>query len=679
MSMSYGERPYPALVAGGVGAVLAVALVAGVALVVALLGAGGRKGRWLAAWRRAAPRLWWRCALAALGLGALAVATYVTAARSHVKMRFLDGEVVGMVVAGAAAAAAAAAVVAGLALDRWAGPIAERVWRRGALALRGRPLLTLALWLVGATAVALAPVAVVRVAVPALTRGPVVVGSALAVLALWAATSSLGALRGVRAAAVVAGVAVALAPWLALRSPPARRAAIEHGALGKAALRLATRLGDRDRDGHAARAFGGADCDDHDATRHPLAAERAGDGRDDNCSGAEAAPAAHRLAPGAAPTAGGARPDVVLISIDALRADRLGAWGYRRPVSPNLDALAARSTRFAWAFTSCPSTRCAMPALMTGRFASTLKGPAPTLASVLRDAGWQTASITCCERFLDAREVEGFTVIDPSAHAARLARPGQSNADLVMDAVLRYLDQPRGAGAAPYFLWIHLYEPHSPYYAPEQPRRFGASEEDRYDAEIRYLDEQLGRLLAALSAPERRARTVLAVTADHGDEFGEHGIRFHARSLYNQVVHVPLLVHLPPELGGAGGRVAATPVSVVDVMPTLLELAGVQVPGGLNGRSLAAAARGGEVPTRPVLLELVPDHQIHRNLAGLVWRSWKLIWDREVDAWSLYSLERDPRDLDDRAAAEPDLLRELRDELGRVLDGELGEIEPKAP
>ena len=693
-SMVLGAPAGPAWIAGGCGAVLALLLVGSVVLAVAaprllMQVWGALRGRARPARSSSgtpAARTFWRGALVLAALAALWMVTYQATARVHAALRFRDSAVVALILACVVMGTAMMLGLVVVAIDRLLGARAERRLLRLAEALRARPRLRRALAVLGALAAALAPVALVRWTVPAFTLSAVVVGSALVVLACWAARSTMGGQAWARGAALGLCLAIGLAPWASTRSAGARRTAIEQGVLGKVALRWLWARADRDGDGHASAAVGGADCDDADPRRHPLAAELPGNGEDDNCNGTQAEASPHRVAapsssaPPSTPSpvplvASSASPSVLLISIDTLRADHLGAWGYPRPTSPNLDALAARSTRFAWALTSCPSTRCAMPALMTGRFASTLRPQVevPTLATVLRDAGWETVAITCCDRFVDAREISGFSTVDTSAQPARLARAGQSNADLVIDATLRWLERPRAATAPPFFLWLHLFDPHYPYLAPEEPGFFGPRELDRYDAEIRYTDRELGRLLAELTRRGLDERMVIAVIADHGDEFGEHGIRFHARSLYNQVVRVPLLVHAP----AAPPRVVETPVSLVDVMPTLLELAGAPVPTGLNGWSLAQAVRGqAPAPARPVLIELIPDHQISRNLIGVVWDSWKTIWDREANAWSLYALPRDPHDLRDRAAAEPLLLPRLMRQLGETMDAELGEPAP---
>ncbi|HWU89794.1 MAG TPA: sulfatase, partial [Kofleriaceae bacterium] len=332
---------------------------------------------------------------------------------------------------------------------------------------------------------------------------------------------------------------------------------------------------------------------------------------------------------------------------------------------PSIDAFAASAARFRWAMTPCPATRCAVPALATGRLPSAIDPEAPTLAQVLRGAGWETAAIMCCERFSPGViDTDGFAHIDTSPDSVRVRRAGQSNADAVADAALRWLGA-RPRGAPPFLLWLHFYEPHQPYDAPEDATRFGSGDLDRYDAEIAFADRHIGRVLAALDP----RTTIVALAADHGEELGEHGTRFHARSLYNQAVRIPLLVRVPD----APPREIAEPVGLVDVMPTLLDLVGVAGPPGMNGRSLAAAIRDPRAapPARPILMELVPDHVIHRDVAAAAYGGWKVIWDREANAWSLFSLADDPDDEDDRSAAEPAIFADLRRRLLDALDGEL--------
>ncbi len=577
----------------------------------------------------------WRVVLVAAALIAIGAGVFHTTAWAHDRFRFIDSRAVGLILACVAVALAAAIGVLAVVIDRRVAPRLPRGVLEGRRALVA--LAAVALVLVAA------PVLVVHLTVPALALAPVATASLLVALVLAAAVARLGRRRAAQAVAVVAVIGAAIGTWQLAGGADARRAIVEQGVASKRMARALWSVADGDGDRFAGPDAGGADCDDNDPDRHPRARDVPGNGIDENCTGADAR-ATDIGARGAVrpATPAAVRPSIVLVSIDALRADHLGAYGYRRPTSPALDALAARGVRFAWAFTSCPSTRCAIPSLLTGRYASTLgtgeeREQIANLGQVLRDAGWQTAAITCCERFaLARRELSGFATIDANAESVRMTRPGQSNADVVIDAALDWLGH--RDRAAPFFLWIHLYEPHHPYDAPSGTD-FGDRDIDRYDTEIEFADRQLARLFAELEPS-----TIVAVTSDHGDEFGEHGIRFHARSLYNQVIRVPLII----AGGGVTPRVVDEPVSIVDVMPTLVELAGIAGPRGMNGVSLAGALRGGPPPARPVLVELAPDAQIERDMAAAIQPPWKVIWDREANAWSVYALA-DPDDTTDRA------------------------------
>jgi choline-sulfatase len=679
-----GARLGPAAVVSGCALLAGAAVAAVLVAIAAVAPALPWPARWRQAWQETPAGLRaWRVALAAGAIAVVAAVTYRVAAYVHVAFRFnepgpvallLAAVVVATVVgAGAGALLVDAAVVKRLRGEAAVGSPSSRGRRRGLL-------IAAALAAVGL------PVLVVRWTVPALSLAPVVTYAVLVAGVGVARATAVGPSRRGLAVALLALLLGGAGLFSSTRNAAARGAAVSTGVLSKLALQRLWAFGDGDGDGYAAPGYGGADCDDGDRARSPAASELAGNGIDENCSGADGAvakllPRTEVPAAASAPGATAPRPNVLLISFDALRADHLGAWGYRRAVSPHLDALAARSARFSWAMTSCPSTRCAIPALLTGRYASAIPddAPVPTLASSLAGAGWDTATITCCERFTaGGAELAGFELVDSSADALRQKRAGQSNADLVVDKVVRWLDRrAETKAAAPFFLWTHLYDPHAPYEAPRAPRRFGGRDVDRYDAEIQFADEQIGRLLYELDRLALAPNTIVVVTADHGDEFGEHGIRFHARSLFNQVTRVPLLVYWPPAQGGtAQGHVDATPVSLVDVTPTVLELAGVPLPVGLNGRSLAASTRtGAPAPARPVLIELVPDHQIERDMAAIVWKGLKAIWDRQANAWSLFSLRdaADERDLAEDPAHRAELA-ELQRLLGQALDAELGAL-----
>jgi arylsulfatase A-like enzyme len=474
-----------------------------------------------------------------------------------------------------------------------------------------------------------------------------------------------------RRAAAIAGAltAVVIAALLAVGAAPAARGAIMASAvISQGALRSGYRLADRDGDGYAG-VLGGSDCDDVDRAVHPAARERAGNHRDDNCIGGDGG-----VAPAVAPAVPGGRADnVLLVTIDSVRADHTSAYGYRRPTTPVLAELAGRGVRFERAETASPTTRRALPALLFGRYPSTLPfDPAsrmprlrahqlPTLASGLAGAGYRTHAIFSVGGLLDDTALAGFASSEALASYGRgYQRP--NNAAEVTDRALAWIARP---GSGPWFLWVHYFDPHHPYQTPPGAPHFGDRPIDHHDAEIAHVDAQLGRLLAGLGGA-----TLVVVTADHGEAFGERGVSFHGKNLHEEQTRVPLVIATVGDSPRAP-RALATPVSLVDVAPTVLDLAGVALPTGMNGRSLAAAVLGtGPAPARPLVLELVRDRFVDRRMFAIVDGDHKLIWDLDAGAMAAFDLRRDPGEHDDLIATP--LGAVLRATLGTTLDRELG-------
>jgi arylsulfatase A-like enzyme len=683
-----GTAGLAALAAVVIGLTALFGLIAGVPLLAAasLLG----RAPW---WQRFAADLRepgaTRVAALVRGLVTLAVAalfwlaTYRLASWTH--ERFRAAGAIGVLEATVLLAVAAALLIATLAITpllvRWLG---GRRWLHAAT--RGWPGLAI---LIAATAGAGASAwLVLRQAAPDadLRPGLTALGFvvALAALAGWQVPRRLGrAGQPAVVAALFAAVALSLATVGGLHA--ARLSVASHGIASLVPLRALWRVFDRDRDGHPSR-FGGADCDDGEPTAHPGATEIPDNGVDENCAGgdlgAELLAPRLRAQPSARPDA--PRHNVILISIDAVRADHLSAYGYERPTTPVLAELAGRSTRFAWAITASPTTRRAIPALVTGRYASTLafregngvwppaleKKHHTLLGETFRRAGYETRAVMCCTTLFDkaAGVVEGIDQVDAGAEKLYRTRPGKYNGDEVAARVTALLRGRAGATGKPLFLWLHFIDPHNPYVDLPGAPSFGTREIDRYDSEIAYIDARIGEILAALREAGMSESTVIAVVADHGDEFYEHGNHFHGKSLYNEVVRVPLILHVP----GAPPRVVAEPVSVVDVAATLLDLVGLDRPAGQNGRSLAAAVRGeGPAPDRTVLAELIADRNITRNLVAAFHGTWKLIWDLDANTYELYSLVDDPGDTRDLAGDRPDVTAEMRRRLDEAVDREL--------
>ncbi len=197
---------------------------------------------------------------------------------------------------------------------------------------------------------------------------------------------------------------------------------------------------------------------------------------------------------------------------------------------------------------------------------------------------------------------------------------------------------------------------------------FGDSSVDRYDGEIAYVDAQIGKIVEALRATGALDDTIIAITSDHGEGFGEHGARFHGNSLYNELVRVPFVVIVPD---GQAQRFD-TPVSTLDIGATLLDLVGIDRPAGQNGVSLARSVLDGVPPSdRVVLAELVADSKNKRNLRAAFYRHRKLIWDLDANAFELYLLDRDPKERINAIGKDSKAMVEMRAHLAHASDREL--------
>jgi len=349
------------------------------------------------------------------------------------------------------------------------------------------------------------------------------------------------------------------------------------------------------------------------------------------------------------------RPNVLLITIDTLRADRLSGAGYPRATTPNLDALAAEGLRFTHAETPRAKTTPAIASLMTGLYPHghgardllvPLGGDPPLLAERLRAAGWTTAAIVgnyvLIDRFSGlARGFDRWTEDLPDRQGVPPDDAPQRTARSMSDGALAELA--RQDGGEPWFLWLHYMDPHGLYDPPVEHRVFrsdvpepipddpghvaeynvppgcrmedgrvdAARVRDLYDGEVRYADAEIGRVLDALRASGELERTIVIVTADHGESLGEHREWFeHGRDAYETTCRVPLLARLPallPDRPAPGVRNGS--VSLADVAPTLLDLLGLP-PLAAEGFAVRGVSRrellGGELPRpHPVFAEKI--------------------------------------------------------------------------
>lgn len=288
-----------------------------------------------------------------------------------------------------------------------------------------------------------------------------------------------------------------------------------------------------------------------------------------------------------------------MVTIDTLRADHLGCYGDNHIKTPNIDALAATGTRFEQAFAVVPVTLPSHTTIMTGTYpmysgmhdfsGNKLNPQQATLASVLRAHGYATGAIIGAA-VLDSRfglnngfdfYYDHFNVRPlEEADLENTERPGNE----VMDLALDWMKKNSGR---PFFIWIHLYDPHYPY---NPPAPYNQEYKDHlYDGEIAFADAQIGRLTAFLKQAGLYSHTLMALTGDHGEGLGEHGEKTHGFFIYNSTMHVPLILKLP---GIERSHTIATAASLVDIMPTILDALGIAPPAAVQGHSLLAEVEG---------------------------------------------------------------------------------------
>lgn len=323
--------------------------------------------------------------------------------------------------------------------------------------------------------------------------------------------------------------------------------------------------------------------------------------------------------------------DILLITVDALRADHLGAYGYERSTSPHLDALAARGARFERAYCPIPNTSYSLGSLMTGTYLRPLMAAGrgdgvETWADYLGRAGYQTvafyppAVFFVDEHAFDAMRTSGFGFAHHEEGYVEAAQRA-----VQVESHVRKLPLER-----PLFLWVHIFEPHEPYVAhPEHPFPGGRAM-DAYDSEIAAADALVGRLVALIEA--RGREPVIVATADHGEAFGERGVHYHSSNVYEEQVRVPLIVVGPK----VSPSVVSSPAQIIDVLPTVLSALGLGRPEQVRGRDLAPALAHPSAPD-PGFAFAETEGQ---SLVAL--GSERLVCVREVDSCTLYDLTTDP-------------------------------------
>jgi arylsulfatase A-like enzyme len=361
-------------------------------------------------------------------------------------------------------------------------------------------------------------------------------------------------------------------------------------------------------------------------------------------------------------------PDIIWLTIDAVRWDRTSLSGYERDTTPNIARHAERAAVFEQAYTPATTTRQTLRSLFSGVYPSMINPPPGkkwaltfpdeqhTLAEFLSAAGYHT-TVFSAEKDIFSPEggaLKGFDVIDESA--VEYKREAGYMAPQTVDDIIDGLEGASG----PQFMWTHLIEPHEPYRTGPDALEYGDTEADRYDAAIRFVDGEVDRLLEFVQSRQSSRPTYVFLSADHGEAFGEHNNRRHGSTIYQEEVHVPLIVW-GPDVQPAR---FAEPTSLMDIFPTTFDVAGLDTPPGACGASLAGAMRGDEqLDGRPVYAEQIPDRSRPFFLVAFIQGSDKLMLQPNADAVSLFDLADDPGERRDLAAEQPDRLRANREAL----------------
>lgn len=351
--------------------------------------------------------------------------------------------------------------------------------------------------------------------------------------------------------------------------------------------------------------------------------------------------------------------DVVLITVDTLRADRVGG-----ALTPAINAVGARGARFLAARTTVPLTLPAHVSLMTGAIPPAtgvrlngvhrFDGSRPTLATIFKGAGRDTAAFVGA--FVLDRQFglgAGFDTYDDQitrSPGAPLRLEAERTASVVADRVIAWIagrSTSSGQPRRPFFLWAHFYDPHAPYTPPADAlARAGG---DAYGGEVTYADAEIGRVLHSIAAIEGDRQALVVIVGDHGESLGEHGERTHGMLLYDGALRIPLVAAGP----GVPAGERRQPVSIIDVAPTVLRLAGLNVPAAMQGRDLFSApgdAHEVYAETR------YPQTLGWSSLTALVEERWKVIAP-EGGGEELYDIEHDPGERENAFARRPEVVQ----------------------
>jgi arylsulfatase A-like enzyme len=367
----------------------------------------------------------------------------------------------------------------------------------------------------------------------------------------------------------------------------------------------------------------------------------------------------------------GAPPNVLFVSVDTLRADHMGVYGYERNTTPAIDAWAKGAIVFDEAQASASWTLPGLASVLTSLYTSThhcwkfnsrLDAAFTTLPEILTDAGYDTMCVTS-HVFLARRYglQQGFVHFDDE-FAHPLEDPTEViTSEMVSEKGIRFLDEKAAtADKTPWMLWLHYFDPHGNYNVHEGiSEEFGTEREvDRYDGEIRFTDLHVGRVLAKLDELGLAENTLVVFFADHGEEFMDHGGMRHGHALWRELVRIPLIVKAP----GCAPRRVGDLVRSVDILPTVLDfIPPLRPPSDIEGVSLRPMLERGDGAGAEPLTALAEIRlQDFVALDSVIRGRWKMIVHASTETFQLYDLAADPLETTDVAAANPEVIEDLK-------------------
>ncbi len=468
---------------------------------------------------------------------------------------------------------------------------------------------------------------------------------------------------------------------------------------------------DFDWDGYSA-VYGGGDCNDLEPDINPGHLEVLDNGIDDNCHGGDLSSqslmrhtddlreqrkkisswwATH-------PKNQHRRYNVLLITIDALRADHVGAWGYDRATTPRIDELAKRSWVFERTYCQGGWTSISLPSLLKGMNPSEIEftnvyedsflrlwfpGEVPrdanilkmftvpahdkneSIAQILQREGYRTVAVLNDDITDYFQEkfgyIRGFDFYYHNNLSKVAANPElkrrRITAQTVTKMAIEELDQmPQDR---PFFMWLHHFDPHGPYYDTKF-NKWGSESMDFYDGEIAYTDKYVGDLLDEFHRRGLGDNTIVIVTADHGEAFGEHDTRYHGMSGYQEEIHVPLIVSVP---GFEAARISDN-AALVDILPTVLDLNNIRTDHPFSGRSLLPMVLDGPSLSRREVVSMTWRYSLAgariSNIKTLLLGGKKIVYDEVGQHWLMFDLEKDPGETENLADTSPEEFDNLK-------------------